>query len=279
MQVVQYPEYRDVRRLRVDVNNTVMGLLVGAHISSKVLELTDGSKRTLGELFPEIRHVRRFDMTPKDAKRILTNSESYIGQLALPAILAIHEDMIRRSVDALKDVTAPALHPTTRFNAKSMHSQFAQLAPGHLADDSMQVYNYVRNSRNKHVHEGGRADQEFEDDCLLVTGDTQRLWTKITGTKMRLYSVGDSVDLGLDHVIASLAVSKRLAEQANAGLQAKLPRQKWLDIIQDDWVTGVHAPKGANPAQRERKLRGFTRMFYGPLNLTGAEIAAIAAVR
>ncbi|GIG55258.1 hypothetical protein Dac01nite_20100 [Demequina activiva] len=256
-----------------------MGLLVGAHISSKLLELTDGSSHTLGELFPEIKHVRRFNMTPQEAKRILSNSDELLAQLAVPGVLAVHEDMMRQSVDSLKAVAPKRKHPKGNFNAKSMHDHFDSLAGGYLAMDSKQVFNYVRNSRNKHIHQGGFADREFEDDCALITEDSKRLWLKLTSTKIRTYAIGDRVELGFSHLIAALAVSKRLSEQVNDGLRHTLPRDEWLRIIEADWFDGPHAPKGANEAQRQRKLRGFVSMYYAPLEVTAEEIAEIVSSR
>jgi hypothetical protein len=72
-----------------------MGLLAGALMAAHMLQLTRGSDRLLPEIFPDIPHIRRFNLTTTAARDILSAGDVHLGAMAVPYALAIHEDYLK----------------------------------------------------------------------------------------------------------------------------------------------------------------------------------------
>jgi hypothetical protein len=70
--IVQFANYRQYELARIEASNAVMGLLAGARMAAHMLQLTEGSDRLLPEIFPQIQHIGRLNLTTEAARDILT---------------------------------------------------------------------------------------------------------------------------------------------------------------------------------------------------------------
>lgn len=270
MKTINYPSYRVHEKQRIQTNDTMMGLLVGSKLAAATLELTAGSTVTLSKMFPTVQHIRRFDHVADTARDVLADAEPLLGIMAVPFVIGLHEDLI---VGMLKMINAEAKMSVPQLDkaqSSNMHTKFESSTGTAFTPELTELFHLVRLMRNTHIHNGGRADNRLQNYSSKVSAQGKAMWTQITGQAAPVFSSGDDVRLGLPELIGSLAVTKRLADEANIVLQTALARQTWLDILREDWLASV-SPKG-NPDQREKNLRGFARMYYAPLNFTAAEI-------
>lgn len=94
---------------------------------------------------------------------------------------------------------------------------------------------------------------------------------KITGEEFPLYMIEDRVKLGLPELIGTLSITRRLAFEANKGLQKVLSPSVWADLVaadwQDPWFPG-------NDDQQTKRIRGIARKRYSALKISTAELTA-----
>jgi hypothetical protein len=105
----------------------------------------------------------------------------------------------------------------------------------------------------------------------LVTGSVEILWTTLTGDPALALRRGEQIQLGQKELGAALAITKRLAEEANAALLSVLSRDSRIDLMINDLRT-VHTSLPRNRNQLLRKSKEYARMYYAALALTEQEI-------
>ena len=92
----------------------MMGLLAGSCIAEHFLSLTEGCEHLLPTIFPPVDHIKRFNLTSGKAREVLQNADTYLGTMAVPYALAIHEDFLRTCVAltgaAANGISAAGLH-------------------------------------------------------------------------------------------------------------------------------------------------------------------------
>jgi hypothetical protein len=101
MTIVQFAAYRRYEATRAEANNSMMGLLVGAQLAAHLLKLTEGSQRLIPEVFPQVAHIGRINLTSEAARGILVDAESHLGAMSVPYVLALHEDFLKTCVELL----------------------------------------------------------------------------------------------------------------------------------------------------------------------------------
>lgn len=99
--VVRFPGYRDWEEKRVEASNAMMGLLAGAQLAAHLLKLTEGSNHLLPEVFPQVDHIGRFNLTTQEASAILASADTHLGAMSVPYALALHEDYLKTCLGLL----------------------------------------------------------------------------------------------------------------------------------------------------------------------------------
>lgn len=271
MKIVKYPRYIEYERQRIQANDTMMGLLVGSKLALQTLNLTAGSNILLSDIFPSVPHIKRFNLTTGNAQRVLSNSEELLGVLSVPQVMGLHEDLILGMLNLMKDNVNGVGSITSGVNMSNIHEKFERSAGGYFNADSLSLFHLIRLSRNSHIHNGGNASRALVEKLNGTEDSTFGMWEDITGMNFPLYEEGDEVHLGIPELIGTLALTKRLAEEANVMLQGVLPREVWSKIVVEHW-RDVRKPGNEN--QQRRQLIGLARMNYGAIGLTLEELHA-----
>ncbi|WP_430754107.1 hypothetical protein [Micrococcus luteus] len=270
MTIVRYDQFRDHIHQRVQTNDTMMGLLAGSKLASQTLRLTEGSKILLSDIFPNVDHVRRFNLTTDKAREVLDDAENLLGILAVPQVLALQEDLIAGMLRLLKiHVPNSGTLPEGDLKAARVHETLQTKTGGQFTQETLYLFHLVRLARNAHIHNGGKAGTTIVNGVESASSATLATWKKITRSEFPHYSKGDPVQMGLSELIGILAVSKRLADEANHMLQTALPKTAWADIAVADWLR--HARPG-DKNQRNRQLLGLVRLNYKPIGLTQKDL-------
>jgi len=272
MPIVRYARYREYESQRIVANDSMMGLLAGAKLAAHTLTLTEGSPHRLPEIFPNVPHIERFNLQVVAAKYILDNAEDYLGTLAIPYALAIHEDLVMGMLQMANSIGLISNTALGKLTAATMHEALQNLGGGNLTPESLEIFHLVRLSRNAQIHSGGIAGQALVSAVATTSSAALGVWATITKQPFPAYKLGDRVSLGLQDLIGVLAITKRLAEEANAMMQSIYPRPGWADMVVEEWVP-TRKP-GQNRDQLIRTVRGFARGHYEALKFTEAEITA-----
>lgn len=267
MPVVAYLEFRAYEQQRIQTNNAMMGLLAGSKLASQLLALTEGAERPLSEIFPSIEHIQRFNLRSDVARYVLNDAEDLLGILAVPQVLAIHEHLFREMLELALPSNSPSL---TNLGMSNIHERFATTASVAFPSDALDLFHYLRVARNSHIHTGGFATNTLATRSAALSQQAELLWNTVTGRPLRRYQPGDRVHIGISELTAALALTKRMAEAANVGLQGLLSGEVWADLLIRDWAS---EPRRGDITQKRRSVKGFAKMHgYQALNLTEEEL-------
>lgn len=270
MALVKYARYREYEAQRIIANDSMMGLLAGAKLAAHTLTLTEGSKARLAEIFPNVDHIERFNLQVAAAKYILDHAENYLGTLAIPYALAIHEDLVMGMLQIANSIGLLSNSALGQMKSNLMHEELERLSGGNFTTETLELFHLVRLSRNAQIHAGGVAGSPLVNQVARTSVKAFSLWKDITHEEFPRYVIGDRVELGLQDLIGVLAITKRLAEEANQFIQKILARTDWADMVVTEWLA---ERKPGNANQLVRQARGVARRHYGPLALSHDEIA------
>lgn len=275
MKVVRFAAYRDYERNRTDASNAMMALLAGAQLATHLLQLTEGSNRLLPEVYPRVQHIRRFNLTSSAARDILSSADVHLGAMSVPYALAIHEDFLRTCLSMLEHAGRVPAGTADSSKLANQHPLVEQATGGIFNPDSLTQLDTLRRMRNCTIHAGGRANASLISAICTWTPTVQADWIRLAQRSPRGLQSGDRVEFGHGELILSLAVTKRLAREANQLLQPALPAAHWADLVVEDLLTDQ--PGALARPDALRRLRGLARYHYQPLALTDADLTAAIA--
>ncbi len=264
MSIVRFRHFRDYDEQRVLVNDSMMGLLAGSKLAAQTLRLTEGSESHLADIFPGVPHIRRFNLRVDRASDVLLNAEDHLAAICIPYLFAAHEAFVKHA--ALQICVDSGLLSNSKFRAasmESMHETLADLAPTgtDFPADSLALFHVLRAMRNAIIHSNSRLTETRHLDAIMqADADAKLLWTRLTKLAYPSYQQNDALNPTLEMLIATLAVTKRLADETNEILQQVLAPADWQRIAEQDWtMNGIHT---GNTDQRERRKAGFIRHNY-----------------
>lgn len=271
MREVRFAQYRRYEARRVNASNAMMTLLAGAGMASHLLQLTRGSKHLLPEVFPQVPYIGRFNLRSELAREILDAADVYLGAMAIPYALAIHEDFLHVCIELLVTVGACTASQAKKAGTlATKHPLIAQATGGVFNADGLGQFETIRLMRNCMIHNGGRANHELLNNLATWTSSIEAGWVKLTGNNLRQLRLGAEPSFGHDEMILALAVTKVLAREANQLLQPKLPRNQWADMLIEDLVNSdtnvLRAP------DFNRRAHGPAKFHYAPLQLSDGEL-------
>jgi hypothetical protein len=248
-----------------------MGLLAGAQLASHLLKLTEGSSHLLPEVFPNVPHIGRFNLTTAEASEILESADTHLGAMAVPYALALHEDYLKTCLTMLAEAGLCTRRAATNSVLSRQHDLIANITGGQFSAESLKHLNAIRLMRNCMIHEGGRVNEALRSEVNSWNTHTQGSWTKFAPSLQGII-VGDEIQFTHKHLILTLAVTKHLSREANLLLQPAIPTAIWADVVINDVADRAG---GTLPPvlQRLKKAKGIARFDYGALKLTDADLA------
>src|SRR5699024_5380348 len=260
---IRFKHYRDYLSQRAVINDTVMGLLAGSKLSEQLLSLSEGSTALLGDIYPGIQDINRFNLPVAKAREVLDDAENLLIILAVPQILALHEDLMLEMLGISGS--------SQQTSAAQMHETFEEKTGRRFPSEELALFHLLRLARNEHIHNGGVTRAHFAQEISKLPSEADDTWTQITGEPFPVYKTGRLVSLNVPFLIGTLAVTSRLASIANTHLSHAIPVPRWADLVVQEW--SLEKRKG-NKNQQLRSIRGLARNFYSDIQITESELVA-----
>ncbi|MFL1903374.1 hypothetical protein ACJWDR_30355 [Streptomyces tauricus] len=272
---VQFPEFRTHVAIKEEVNSAIMGLLAGSQMAAHLLQLTEGSDHLLAEVFPQIPHIKRFNLTTPAARSILNSADSHLGAMAVPYVLGTHEDYLKACLKLVERYNGVNLG-SANIKSAAQHEKLQDNSASNFDNVSLEQFHLVRKMRNCTIHAGGAVNKPLENHSSKMSPAARAGWKSLAGYDPSFTEGQGSVHFGYRETIATLAITKNLARQANLILQESISRESWGKILMLDLdESGPGIPK--DPHMRIRKVRGYARHYYSALKLSSKEIETINA--
>ncbi|WP_413102484.1 hypothetical protein [Streptomyces sp. Inha503] len=274
MSELLYPDYRNYVETRVVVNNAVTALLAGSRLAGHTLQLTEGSQRTLAELFPAVEHITRFNLRSDVARSLLNNADHHLASVALPYALATHEDFVMSSIDLLKNEGITIQTGGKRIKAWNMHTVLFDSAQHPHPTDWLESFDLLREIRNCTAHAGGKAQARLTDHIAAMGTDSIGGWQRLNRQHPNDVVQDGTVRLIAEHIFTAFAVTKHLGREINTALTAALSKTSWARIAVEDYQSTTTKVK--NSSSWRRGLVGYARVNYGQAKLTESELEQAA---
>lgn len=269
-QVVKYAKYRSYQEIRIKTSNAMMGLLSGAGLAGHFLQITEGSSLLLPDVFPNVPHIHRFNLSPSSARQILNSADTYLGAMAVPYILALHEDYLKSCLELLEVANLSRPGAASASKLATQHDLIVAATNGKYSSIARIQIDTLRRMRNCTIHSGGKVDGALLRDLSNWDVAVEKAWENVAKRSPRNLAAGQSVAFGYGEMLLALAVTKTLERETNVILQRTLPRNMWADMVIQEMLE--NDPNAIKTTAGIRTARGTARQFYGPLSLTEAEL-------
>ncbi|MFD7404064.1 hypothetical protein ACFV7R_15615 [Streptomyces sp. NPDC059866] len=269
-----YPEYRSYSETRVIVNNAMMALLAGSRLAGHTLQLTTGSQRTLGELFPAVEHIKRFNLRSDAARSLLHDADHHLASVALPYALATHEDFVMSSIDLLRSQGFPIRRAGKPIKAWNMHEVLFNSSGYAVPGDLLESFHLLREMRNCTIHAGGKVQPELSTRIAAMGAASTMEWQRLNGQSPSSVVQSGQVTLIAEHIFTAFAITKNLGREINAALTSAIPSSSWARAAVEDYQ-GVTS-KIRNSSGWRRSLVGYAQKYYEPAKLTEADLEQAA---
>jgi hypothetical protein len=270
--MVRFRELRKHVDLWQAVNDSIMAFLVGSHLASHTLQLTEGSDRMLPEIFPGVAHIERFNIRTSLARNILSEAEKNLALMAIPQVMAIHEDFIMNCLRLLAKFTLCSNVKLKNASPKTMHKTVETCTGQQYRPQTLEQFELLRCVRNCMIHSGGVANDEFDRAIESMSDAARSEWVRRT-TRSPDSLVDGERRLDIQHyeIVSTLAITKKLWRETNMILCSKLTTTQWLEVALDDILQD--GPLAGNPQQKIRRFEGFMRFHYNATKPDNIEIS------
>jgi hypothetical protein len=271
--VVKFPDYRTFESSRILANDAMVALLIGSRVADATL--AEASVQDAARFLPDIvtvEEVERLNRTVPDARGLLQASEILLAYMAIPFALAVYQSFAARAVLLLRD--AGKDHTEDDPFVMSLHRIQEHLVEIGLnfENDSLALFHLSRRIRNRVVHYAGMPGSRLLGEYRNLSTTCRTRWEDLTGRPLSADPEGAGLILASGEMRAVLAITKGLARELCGNLVEAIGRATWADIAVRDYRS-INPQRFGEKAQRPRRLRGFTRTLYGPLNLGDEELA------
>lgn len=276
MSEILFPAYRAYSNSRVEVNNAMSALLAGSKLAAHTLSLTAGSTATLGQLFPAVEHIKRYNMRSDHAREFLNNADHHIASVAVPYALATHEDFVMEMLDLLESDRGTLTKRGKPIKAWNMHTVMYDTCGETEPEEWLQSFHVLREMRNCITHEGGGVSDRLRDAVNEMGSEARSGWEAINGGRApgTVEDEDGKLLLTAEHVFTAFAVTKRLGREINDLLARSLSKATWAHIAVKDFNS--QTAKLRNSSSWRRSLVGYVRQNYGAAQIPEVDLEAAA---
>lgn len=261
-----FPPYNAFLSAMDSVNTTVMGLIVGSELAARTLELTRGSKLSIREIFPDLRHVDRFNLPPSAAMEVLQDAPAHIAPMTIPYAMAHMEELVVAFAEIGHTDMAPGWNnvfgddqPPRDTTVEILSTAQPEIVPKEL----LFLYQYVRKLRNFIVHGNGVATSDFvrqkwEDS----PGNALGIWQRWSRSRPRMVGKGECLKLGQGEIVGTFAMVRALANRLCFAAASMLSNEYWCEeVLQHPEIIDAVG----NESQALRRVPGVVRPHFPAL--------------
>lgn len=271
MHEVAFRRYREYVDARVAANNSMIALLAGSRLASHSLQLHAGSPHYLSGLFPQVRDIDRFNLSPDMATVLLDAADAHLSAVAIPYAMAVYEAFVIDAIAILKTDGRTVDESRGSMSAGRMHATFYAAAGMEQPVEATRLFHLLRCMRNAQIHRGGILTDEVRSAISDLDADQRDRWERLTMVPFAEQFTRDRLDFNIGHLVASFAITKDAARRINEALRACVSRSTWADMAVLDYDAESGHPR--NSVNWKRGLMGFARFHYrAHLGLTSYEL-------
>jgi hypothetical protein len=273
--LVKFPAYRLYEKSRIEMNDAIMANLVSLQLTQHSLKPVDDDTLMLPDIFPTVKHIKRLHLSVNSVNRLLTNAGSHLSTMAIPYILALHEDYVMANLQLLRQAGLISGRTIRSVRSERMHEEFEAATNSTIPVDMLEQFHLLRLIRNSLIHTGGVPSADLEHISQTISQVGGRNWKKVTGKRPdELIVANEITKLDYGETLICLAITKNIAMELNIALQLALSKSIWCSILQEDFINNHTKIEGLK--LRTRKVSMYATIYYKPLGLSKGDLEQIA---
>lgn len=265
--LIKFREFRIYEESRIQMNDSIMTILVGLGLASNTVNKSHKSNEYLTKVFSAVDHVERMDVTLLSYEAKLVDAESHLAIMAVPYVLSLHEEYV---ISSLKMVSRAGLINSAALRnvkAKFMHEKFATATSTSFPADLLNEFHVMRSMRNAFIHNAGVSEGEILTYYAQMSQTSKIKWqTLAEGRSLANILQGEKIDLAYPEIKLALLITNELSRIINNVLVQKIPKIVWRDILLEDFLSTVDTKKDFKVL--ERKLKKFALNYYSPITFS-----------
>ena len=264
----------------MSANVALMALLIGARLGEQALSTSAAAPTArLPDLFGLIAGVERLNRTVGDAAELLNSAEQHLVRMDIPYALSVHGAFVAAAVEMLREDgrdtdtstwDIPWRSDIKQLELKYAHEYVAERCEAELPSDLLALFHITRRLRNRIIHFAGVAGSRLPTEYNRLPSSARTSWERLAGRPVTVNAQGH-LELAEGELIATLAISRHLAQTVNEMLVRTLSRRYWASVVVEDYRTSWPQRYGERD-QRLRRLRGHARTWYRSLHLSDQEL-------
>lgn len=287
MAPIRFPAWRNYNAARIEANDATMALLIASRFGADTL----GSSLALPEaplavVYGKIAGIHRMNVTVGRAAELMGSAERHLAFAAIPFVFSIHDALMQAMIQMLRDagVDYSSPHWTPKYAWRSKvkdiglarsHGYIEERIGSTITAADAQMFQLANTVRNRIIHHAGHSSAYLEKTYATGWSGGRAAWEALTGRPLVTTADG-RLRLGEPEIVATLAVSKRIADQLNHYMHPPcVSRDHWCSVVVEDFRL-VNKQRFNQRHARGRPLLGHARTFYSSLNLGQAELEAKA---
>lgn len=267
---VRFPAYRSYLEVRTLANDNFMALLAGSEIAREALAAADPNA-LLPQAFPLAVTAPRMNQPVAQVDRLLADASTVIARVAIPQVLTVYAVYLSDSINLLRDLGLDEdPHDPEETHLRVLHSRIEGSTEGTLPKADIELFELLRVVRNRLEHQGGTPGSKLDPRWKQASAEAKAEWCRLA---QRPFSdviprpATKPMQLGLGELIATLAITHRLAHRVNAILVEHVAEDVWADTVVEDYGD-LNRRKARDPNRSLRRVKGLARRWYQPLGLT-----------
>ena len=195
---VHFREFQILERRRTEAGNAIWAILAGSKMAANTLSLTEGSDRTLAEIFPSVDHIQRFNLRTDRARALLATAEQDMSTMGMSYALGLHEDFVKTCLGWLVPLGLLTRRQWRDTRTVDVHEKIERASGRNMDPDSLALFHLTRLIRNCHIHAGGRGSKELERHSTGLTPGQRAIWEQLTGEQFAVISENDPARVGAE---------------------------------------------------------------------------------
>lgn len=187
--LIRFPAYRHYTTARIEANDAMMALLIGARLGQHALATSAaGDDVRLPSLFGRIPAIERLNRTTAEAAALLDEAERHLAYMAIPYVLSAHgallvdvAEMLRNDGrdDEAQRYRLPWQGDLAKLALEIGHEYVAERAGGTLDENLLILFHFTRRVRNRIIHSAGEAGSRLPAEYRSLPGAVRQSWARL----------------------------------------------------------------------------------------------------
>lgn len=174
-----HPGFRDFRLWWTQCNDTLMACFIALRLSAGQLEPLRSDKSLLSKLFPDVKEVGRFDVTPARALTKMGEAERSVALTAILLALSVYQDFLVSACRLLqRDGRVDANVDVGSCDSARLGDLLASVGIN-VEPTDVGLLDLIRRMSNRILHQAAKGTDKLDETWSALPERTRKAWLRL----------------------------------------------------------------------------------------------------